>query len=440
MRLWTAWAAWALAATCAASALEARVEVEEPVYALVNPNNGSGPLWSFGCTPLARVGERVFVCQMETGEGVPLLCNTRWRLLERIDSGWRMVAEADGYRQREPVVVATDAASRLFLNVNDSMMPPGTRYGACDPHVLAFEIGGAAMTPKKLSPEWEGKPTFTDHSYRGYAADAANQRLLLFNIDARTSEQNYCVLAMDGTVVNCGKLSFPVRACYPQAAIAGEQGHILAVGDIVEPVAEWRAYKKEKTGREWDYVFRRLFYARAENVLTGRFDAPIEIANVDATAGHISNHDLWIGPNGDAYVLYSEAPVASELMREKFFPDKTTTPTLMLAIVRGGSAAERHVLVAPDATQQAGAARFHVRPNGEVWALVYLSGPTARNVLLPIYPSPGGPAVEVPFKSPFTNFLLASTRAGNAASDTIDVVGTNGGFDGISYGRIALEP
>ena len=71
----------ALAATASALAVDPRVVAEEDVYTYTNPNNGSGPMWSYGCSPIARVGDRVFVSQMETGEGVPPLSNTRWRLL-----------------------------------------------------------------------------------------------------------------------------------------------------------------------------------------------------------------------------------------------------------------------------------------------------------------------------------------------------------------------
>ena len=67
------------------------VRVEEDVYDFVSPDNGSGPLWSYGCTVIARSGEDVIVSQMETGEGVPKLCNTRWRLLRREDDGCRQV-------------------------------------------------------------------------------------------------------------------------------------------------------------------------------------------------------------------------------------------------------------------------------------------------------------------------------------------------------------
>lgn len=421
-------------------AIEARVVVEEDVYTYTNPNNGSGPMWSFGCTPIARIGDRVFVSEMETGEGVPRLCNTRWRLRERTAEGWKVVAETPDYKQREPTILTTDAKDRLFLYVNNSLMPPGTEYGPCEPQLLAFTLKDNPLAPVKYTPKWDGEPTYTDHSYRGYAADATAQRILMFNIDAKTSIQHYCLLSMDGSPLANGGVTFPIRACYPHVAIEKGRAHILAVGDIVEPVEEWRKFKHDQTGQAWDYVFRRSFYARNVDVEHGLFAEPIEIANVDATAGSISNHDLWIAPNGDAYIMYTEIEVGSALMRDKFFPGKSTAPSLNLAIVRDGAIAERHVLMPRSETEHAGHARFHVMPNGDVYALLYVSGPTPRNELLQIYPKIESQSrVPVPFKTPFGSFLLANARSGNAPSATIDLIGPNGAPNTMAYGQIVLE-
>ncbi len=423
-----------------AHAVTPRVVVEEPVYTYTNPDNGSGPLWSFGCSPVARVGDRVFVAEMQTGEGVPRLCNTRWRLLERVSGEWQPIAEATAFKQREPTLLTTDAKSSLFLYVNDSLMPPGTEYGACEPHLLWFNLSAPKPSPTKIAPEWQGKPTFTDHSYRGYAADPAQQHIIMVNIDAKTSEQHYAMMTMDGSPISRGALTFPIRSCYPQVAIENSRAHIVAVGDIVEPVEEWRKYKFEKTGSKWDYVFRRLYYARCNDAAKGSFNAPIEIANVEATAGHIANQDLWIAPNGDAYILYIEREVGAEVMREKFFPDKSTLGNLILAVVSNSGAIERTVLIEGKPDQQPGNARFHVTPNGNALVLLYLSGAQSQNVLMPVYPAVEPETrIPVPFKAPFGAFLNASVRAGNAPSNVIDIIGSNGTANTIAYGQIAIE-
>jgi len=368
------------------------------------------------------------------------LCNTRWRLLERTTDGWKPLAEADAYKQREPTILTTDAKEGLYLYANDSLMPPGAEYGACEPHLLRFDLGTPPIVSRKMTPTWEGTPTFTDHSYRGYAADAQHRQIAMFNIDAQTSEQNYCFLSMDGQPFGNGKLTFPIRACYPQVAIENGRAHIVAVGDIVEPNKEWQQYKFEKTGSKWDYVFRRLFYARCNDLKSAAFAAPIEIANVDATAGHIANQDLWIAPNGDAYILYIEREVSSAIMRDKFFPGKSTLGNLVMAIAREGKPIERHVLLKGNAETQPGNARFHVMANGDVYALLYVSGAHTRNVLMPISPKlDPEELIDIPFKAPFGSFLNASVRAGNAQSNTIDVIGHNGVADAVSYGQIVFE-
>ncbi|MFO7974537.1 MAG: SGNH/GDSL hydrolase family protein [Candidatus Hydrogenedentota bacterium] len=162
---------------------------EENVYTHTPANNGSGPFWSFGCTTIARLGDAVFVSEMETGEDVPPLCNTRWRLHKRTQEGWSLFADADGYRQREPAVLATAGPETLYLNVNDSMEPPGTKYGPCTPYLLKFSPGNAA-NPAELTPDWEGKPHFTDHSYRGFAADREADELLMLNEHSNRSRQD----------------------------------------------------------------------------------------------------------------------------------------------------------------------------------------------------------------------------------------------------------
>lgn len=418
-----------------------RVDVthEETVYGYTPPNNGSGPFWSFGCTTIARVEDDVYVSEMETGRDVPPLCNTRWRLHKRTQDGWTLFAEAEDYRQREPAVLGTTGTEALYLNVNDSTEPPGTNYGPCTPYLLKFNPDNAA-NPAKLMPHWEGEPYFTDHSYRGFAADREANQLLMLNIDAKTSEQNWCHMTAGGETLGNGKIVFPIRACYPQAALKDGAAYVLAIGDIREPVKEWADYKFEQTQREWDYVFRILYFTWTRDIHSEGFGEPIEIANVDVTAGHITNQDLWIAPNGDAYIMYTERPVSNALMRDKFFPEMSILDTLHLVVVRKGEILSREVLLEGTDTRQPGTARFHVTENGDLYAMLYavIDG-TAGNYLTRVSP----PLEErkltpVPLQQPLGTFLLANARAGNAPSNTIDLVGS-GSDNTIVYAQIQLE-
>lgn len=420
-----------------AETISVQVQAEEEVYKFVNPDNGSGPMWAFGSTEIARSGDDVFVCQMETGEGIPPLSNTRWRLLRRTSNGWAVVAQPDAFIQREPCPLAV-IGDTLFLSVNDSTQPPGTKYGNCEPHILRFTFNEGKADQAKLMPVWKKQHTFTDHSYRGFAADPAANQVVMLNIDAVTSEQNACLMTPGGETVGGASVSFPIRACYPQVALHGNAVHVLAISDIVEPVAEWKSYKFEQTQSSWDYVFRILYYTVTPDITTSEFAAPIEIANVDKTGGHISNQDLWIGPDSKTYIMYTECEVASALLRDKFFPDKSIIASLYLSAVRNGAIESRRILYPGNDNGQAACARFHVASNGTVYAVLYVSGPEAGNKLVQVFPPvENPPLIAVPAKNPLASFCLANTRAGNAPSDTIDMLGPIG--ETLSYMQVQIQ-
>ncbi|MGI6461508.1 MAG: hypothetical protein ACOX5J_15700 [Candidatus Hydrogenedentales bacterium] len=413
---------------------------EETVYTHSPANNGSGPFWSSGCTILTRLGDTVLLSEMETGQDVPPLCNTRWRLHSRTEAGWSLFAEAEGYRQREPTLLASTGSDVFYLYVNDSTEPPGTKYGPCTPYLLKFHLDNPG-SPEALRPAWEGEPTFTDHSYRGYAADRGAGELLMLNIDAKTTEENWCHLKADGEVLGNGKISFPIRACYPQVALKDKAAYVLAISDIREPVEEWADYKFEQTQNTWDYVFRILYFTWTPHIGSQAFSPPLEIANVEATAGHIFGQDLHIAPNGDAYILYTQREVSSALMRDKFFPDLSIVDSLHLALVREGQIIDRKTIIEGSETSQPGSARFHIAANGDCYALIYATIDNAQgNYLIPMNsPQDAPPLIPVPLRQPLSMFLLASPRAGNAPSNTIDLAGA-GPAGAIVYAQIALEP
>ena len=425
---------------CLAQPPAVEVRVEEDVYPMVSPNNGSGPLWSYGCTPIVRFGDDVFVSQMETGKDVPRLCNTRWILRRRTAEGWSVIAEADGYRQREPTSLGVLSDGTLLLNVNDSIMPPGTEYGPCNPHLLSFSLANPARNMQVLAPQWTGAPKFTDHSYRGYSVDSAANQIVMMNIDAETSVQNWCWMNAKGETLRHGQIAFPIRSCYPQVALTKGAAHVMAIGDIVEPVEEWKKYKHDQTGNNWDYVFRILHYAFTPDIAKQDFSQPIEVANVDQTAGAISNQDMWIAPDGAAYLLYTQREVQSALMRDKFFPDRSILASLWLAIITDGQIASKHNLIPGTPDREVSAARFHETPDGTVFAVLHTTGADAGNKLMPIYPKLDAHSlVPIPLKTPFPSFTLASVRAGCRPANSIDIFGHAKGGETLSYAQIVLK-
>ena len=416
------------------------VLTESEVFILTPPDNGSGPLWSFGCTQVARLGDNVFVSAMETGIDAPLLCNTRWRLLKLEGSAWRQIAQDEPFRQREPCPLAVLPPNRLILNANDSVEPPGTKYGRCTPLLHMFVFGPDATERQVLTPQWAGAPHFTDHSYRGYAADPVRERLLMLNIDATTGVQNACLVSSVGETLATGSVTFPVRSCYPQVALNDFAVHILAIGDIVEPVEAWRKYKFEQTQREWDYVFRRLFYTRTPDLRSAPFSEPLEIDSADETAGAIMNQDLWVAPDGEAWILYTRCEVQNALMRDKFFPDKSILPSLRLARVRDNSVTARSVLLPEDANASISHARFHVTPEGHLFAVLHMTGKDPGVKLMRLLPEdPAHTLIPVPLSHPLSSYCLANVRAGNAPSNLIDFFGTEGG-NVYRYAAVRLDP
>ena len=425
-----------------ASSQTVAVTAEESVYTFANPDNGSGPFWSQGCTSIARLGDRVFASQVETGEGIPRLCNTRWRLLERDeDAGtWRLVTQANEYRQREPVSLGVGGDTTLYLNVNDSLTSPGEEYKDCHPHLLRLGMSDDGFGVNAVNPTWNVKPYFTDHSYRGFATDGPSHEILMLNIDAKTSKEHYALLDQYGVTRANGEIVYPIRSCYPYVALKQRAAHVLAITDIVEPIQEWREYKYAQTQQKWDYVFRISYYTWSPDLTKEGFATPLEIANVDATGGAISNQDLWIAPDNTAYILYSEREVQSALMRDKFFPGKSLLNSLHLVVIKEGKIIKRQILVEGTDSRQAGRAQLHECPDGRVFAMVNITGEGAGNKLVQLYPDTETlNFMDIPFEIPFNTFTLASVRAGNAPSDTIDVLGHQTAGTEITYGRIEIR-
>ena len=51
---------------CAAQPILPAVELQETVYTYEPADNGAGPMWCYGSTCIARVGDELFVSGLET--------------------------------------------------------------------------------------------------------------------------------------------------------------------------------------------------------------------------------------------------------------------------------------------------------------------------------------------------------------------------------------
>jgi hypothetical protein len=336
----------------------------------------------------------------------------------------------------------------VFLSVNPSIEPVGTKYGRCEPLVLEFDPANLSGGAKTHTPAWTEESYFTDHSYRGFAADGANGELLLVNINAKTSAQFVSYRDSQGRWHPKGKIEFPIRACYPQVALRDGSAHVMAIGDIVEPVEEWRKLKFEKLQREWDYVFRRLFYTYSNNIGTSDFSAPLEIDSAEETGGHIQNLDLYVDRAGAAHLLYLKRPHQYAFIRDKYFPGQAMTARLEYVVVKEGNVVSSRTLAqTPDGSTgfEPSFGRFHVASTGDLYVIVAGAGTEKGqhvfgNHLGRIEAAEGQPEFErIELQHPFHNFFTNTPRGGSAPSDVIDLFGTAADALNLRYARIRIE-
>jgi hypothetical protein len=416
------------ASTGLGSELAPIVEVEEVVTSYVPADNGASPLWCYGSTTIARRGDDVFLSLIETGKDVPPLCNTRWQLWHRSGETWKLAQSEKEYRQREPCPIAVFHSGPVFLSINPSTRPPGTKYGPCQPQVLQFDAADLSASPKVHAPEWQGRPSFTDHSYRGFAADGRRGELLLLNIDAQTGLQHVSFCNRQGKWHAKRAIEFPIRSCYPQIALCNGTAHVMAIGDIVEPNEAWRKLKLEKLQRQWDYVFRRLFYAFTQDIQDQPFSEPIEIDAVEKTCGHISNLDLHIDTRGVAHLLYLKRPHQYAFIRDAYFPGQPMTVHLEYVLLKNGGVISRRTLAETTAERREMEpvyGRFHVGRTGELHVVMAGSAGGDWGNFVGRIPEQGQSVqwVRLDLRYPFRTFFTNTPRGGSKPGDVIDLFG-----------------
>jgi len=434
----------------ALAGLKTTVEVEESITTFEPAKNGAGPTWCFGSTCIVRDREDVYVSTIETGKDVPPLCNTRWQLWKRDAKNWKLIRHEERFRQREPCPLGLIAAGPLFMSVNPSTEPPGTHYGPCLPQVLEFDLPRPDAPPKTHTPGFADGTYFTDHSYRGFAADRDGGELVLLNINAKTSAYFISHRDRTGSWHQRGTLEFPIRACYPQIVLKNRGVHVLAIGDIIEPNKAWRQLKLEKTGAKGDYVFRRLFYAHTPDITREPFAEPVEVDTVEQTCGHIINLDLYVDKDGAAHLLYLKTPYANPHVRNAFFPDAPTTVQLEYMILNKGKIIRRKTLAATVPEGETGLtpgwSRFHVAPDGRLHVIAYgtwidkAGKRTVDNFLSRIAPHDEPCAFQrVHLEYPFSNFFTNTPRGGSTPSEIIDLYGTSSQPLDLRYARIRVH-
>lgn len=433
------------------------VEAEEDLYTYTNADNGAGPLWCSGSTCLVHIGNHVFASGIETLPDLKPLNNCRWTLYEHAQGGWRLACADDNGRTREPSPIVGFPDGRLFLSANPTLTPAGTYGGPARPEILQFAGGDAKAPFERLLPVWDGEPAFTEHSYRSFAADGPEREFILFQNVGYTHAE-WAFRDRQGKWISQGQLRWPdgaeypkpepIRVCYPNALLKKRAVHICGVSDIVEPYPEWRAFKKQLTGQEWDYDFRRLFYTWTLDITREKFRPWVEIASRDKTCGWIMPGDLWVGPDGAVHIVWTERAI-DERLRAKFFPEAKQSHALNYAVVRGGKVVLRRTLILAEEGKPGeigSCPRFQVTPDNRLFVICSASGQggdgkaLSENRLVEILPDGSlGPWVKVPFAKPFTSYFTATLRGGSPASETLELLGERQGVPKtICYGKVRL--
>ena len=445
--------------------LELSVLVEEDVYPNPSADNGAGATWCYGSTVLARVGEGVFVTELAVDPSAKPLNNCRWKLLQRTTEGWQCLFSDGTNRTREPSPLAVfPAHGEVLVSTNPTLVSDPEKYsGPAQPQVVRFQVANenGVVKPETLLPVWDGEPPFTEHSYRSFAADGSHRELILFqNVGYTHAEWSF--FDRMGNWSAQGKLVWPfgedyakpcpIRICYPTVALANRKVFFCGVSDIVEPNPQWAAFKKELTGRDWDYDFRRLFFTWTNDVGNEEFRPWVEISSREKTCGWIMPCDLYVAPDESVHLLWSDRAIDTRL-REKFFPDEKQSEALCHAVVRDGKIQKRNDVMIRHENETKPAAstgRFHATPDGRLWVVCYVQGRerdlesgTVKNVsenrIVEIKNGePTGQFQTIPLTMPFSSFFTPSVRAGNTPSTILDLHGICPNSNQLRYAAVRL--
>jgi hypothetical protein len=436
------------------------VEVEEQVYTFTPADNGAGPLWCHGSTSLVRYHDDVFASGIETLANVKPLNNCRWLFFHRDAQGWHQLYADPVDRTREPCPIAIFADGRILVSINPTLVSDLNTYsGPARPAIAQFSASKPEVPPVISFPTWQGEPRFNEHSYRSLAVDGRRGELVLFqNIDYTNAEWTF--RDRKGQWSAAGQLKWPwgsnyakpqpIRICYPNVVLHGHEVFFCGVSDIVEPNPAWREYKKQITGRDWDFDFRQLYFTWSPDITRGQFKDWTLIASRDSTCGWINPGDMSVGNDGTVHIIWTERAL-DERLRVKFFPEARQIQALNYAQVREGKVILRRTLArSSEGGSQItpGRGRFHLTPDGRLYVFYYVNGRDpggqiiSEDRLIELHDGQVlGVPQRVPLKEPFVEFLTATPRAGTSPSYYIDLLGQRTGNPlAISYARIKLAP
>gem|GEM_PF-2808343 len=331
----------------------------------------------------------------------------------------------------------------------EGTLPPMS--GACDPTLYVIRREGGQWQATTAKPVWPENSYFTDHSYRGFAVDADSGTVLMTAQDLSTlaldnhgnTAQSVSWRDAHGRWHPIGRLQFPLRGCYPAAALRRGTAHVVAVADIVEPVEAWRQAKFKATGKTLDFAFRQMFYTWTPEIGRQPFSPPLVLDNVEDTGGDVRGHDLLIDASGAAHVVYQRRRFSSPVIQNEFFPGQPDRSETVYVKIVDGKVVRREVIAAREQVRgeagtpwkweggmEPGGARLAQGRDGRMFVLHSLASVTdgkttaAVNYVTTIHADGAIDApVALPLPDPLSFMQCNTTRNGAEPADAIDIVG-----------------
>lgn len=457
------------------------VELEEIVYEYENPDNGSGPFWCHGNAILVRDGDNVIVSGIETLKQYKPLNNIRWLLYKRDLNGWKLQQADEKDRTREPSPIGLLSNGSLLMSVNPTIEADPEKYSTRNqPQILEFSLNNLKASYKTLLPEWNGDPSFTEHSYRTFSVDRENNEFIVFqNIGYTHSEWAFFDRdkkwhsgqlpweeMIDPTIEPYN--SKHIRVTYPLVVLKDKELHF--VGNCA--LNKWSRIQNMEDAKRIgldDIVsaggmriaggrFRRLYYTWTPDITKEEFSSYIEIANSHENGENLRVLDMWLDPESVANVIWLSNPINKEI-RDKYFPDIKRKWSLNFAKIKKGEILMNKILLETGEGVQKDLindniencsiswGRFHILPNNRLFVIFHIAGTKQdntkvdENLLMELF-ADGSVSMPhiIPMKNPMSFFFTATPRGGSLPSETIDIIGRgNSDTNLVRYARIKLN-
>jgi hypothetical protein len=433
-----------------------RMLADEIITTTTPAHNGASPMWSAGAPLLVRENGNVWASISMHDAGAPPYCNTHWELWRRPEGRvWEKVRQGPEASEREPRPIFRLNDQSLVVSIHPKILTRDVHQGGeqswyCQPALAVYDPTRDDRAARLWLPDLGPSAPFGQHSYRGVGVDAERGEFCQLVIDRedvfratwRDRTGNWHPLAPP---------TFPIRACYPVVELRNRATHIFAIGDIKEPNASWREEKARVLQREWDYVFRRLFYTWSPDLSAEPWCEPLEIDSVEETAGWMFNLDMVSDAQDRVHLLWVRRTVEHDFLRDRFFPGQPIIESVLHAVIEQGRVTARETLLSRQVAgdRRSGghfsSGRFHALPDGRMVAVLATElaqdGESAERVLLLQELDPqaqrSAPPVRVALARPLPpgSFFTNTTRGGSKPDHHLDLLAaeTNGDIITLRY-------